>query len=234
MLTKKISVIIPLYNQAKQLAEGLDSLTKQTIIKNGFLDGLFEVIIINDGSDNISREEIESLVSNFKELEISIIHQENKGAPVARNKGFEKSTGEYVIFCDADVVMKPEMLEKMIKVLDKNPEVSYVYSSFKFGFKKFKLWEFNPETLKKIPYIHTTSLIRRNSFIGFDESLKRFQDWDLWLAMLKKGYQGKWINDSLFNVKTGGTISKWLPGFLANKDKGYLSAKEIIIKKHNL
>ena len=156
---------------------------------------------------------------------------------MARNNGFKQSTGKYIIFCDADIIMKPTMLEKMNKVLDENLDISYVYSSFKFGWKKFNLWEFDADKLRQMPYIHTTSLMRREHFAGFDPSLKRFQDWDLWLTMLEKGYIGKWLNEVLFKIKSGGTISSWLPSFfvklgMGKKAKQYNSSKQQILDKH--
>ena len=183
-------------------------------IKNQTFQG-FEIIIVNDGSTDITSEELEKLTLQFSNSPIlHTIHQPNQGAPVARNRGFDESRGAYVLFCDADIIMKPDMLEKMAKALDENSEVSYVYSSFKFGWKKFQLWKFDAEKLKQMPYIHTTSLIRREHFPGWDPTLKRLQDWDLWLTMLEQGHTGKWIPEVLFTVKTGGTMSSWLPSFL--------------------
>jgi len=77
---------------------------------------------------------------------------------------------------------------------------------------------------------------------GFDEKLKRFQDWDLWLTMAEAGHHGVWLNQFLYKVNTGGaqTMSHWLPSsaykflpFLPAV-KRYNLAKAIIIKKHNL
>jgi len=88
-------------------------------------------------------------------------------------------------------------------------------------------------------YIHTTSLIRKKHFPGFDKKLKRFQDWDLWLTMLDRGYKGKFIPEILFQVKPGGTMSKWLPKgvyklpFLKQVQK-YKEAEKIIKAKHKL
>ncbi|MAG28664.1 hypothetical protein CL632_00760 [bacterium] len=223
MSIPKISIIIPVYNHTKELVKCLESIKNQTSKD-------YEVIVVDDGSDE--------LIQKLERVDL-LIRQENKGAPSARNRGFKESIGRYVIFCDADVVMKPDMLAKMSKTLDENPDVSYVYSSFKFGWKKFKLWEFDADKLKEMPYIHTTSLIRREHFTGFDESLKRLQDWDLWLSMLEKGNVGKWINEMLFTVKTGGTMSSWVPSFLikfrfSDKSKSYQKAILTIKKKHIL
>ncbi|MBU2575532.1 glycosyltransferase family 2 protein [Patescibacteria group bacterium] len=216
MSSSKTSIIIPVYNRAKELAECLESIKNQTFQN-------YEIIIVDDGSDE-----------PVGDVGFRVIRQENKGAPAARNRGFAESRGRYVIFCDADVVMRPDMLEKMNNILDENPDVSYIYSSFKFGWKKFKLWEFDAEKLRDIPYIHTTSLMRREHFSGFDESLKRLQDWNLWLTMLEKGYRGKWIDEVLFIVKSGGTMSKWLPSFFSKFDAKYQDAVKIVKQKHNI
>ena len=226
MQNPKISIIIPLHNQHKKLLKCLESIKTQT-----FQD--FEVIIINDGSKDIAHNalcaDVKRIISNAK-----CLYQENQGAPKARNRGFQESAGQYVIFCDADIEMKPTMLEKMNRVLDENPQISYTYSSFKFGWKKFKLWEFDADRLKQMPYIHTTSLIRRQHFPKFDENLKRLQDWDLWLTMLSQEHIGKWINQVLFTVKSGGTISKWIPSFLTKFSSEYKGAVSLIKNKHNL
>lgn len=176
----------------------------------------------------------------FRDFEIIVVEDMfGVGANTARNYGFQESRGEFLLFCDADIVMKPDMLEKMFKTLKYNPQASYVYSSFKFGWKKFKLWPFNAEKLKKMPYIHTTSLIRRAHFPIFDEQVQRLQDWDLWLTMLENGYIGIWIPEILFSIKPRhGGMSKWLPSFMykipfLKSVKKYKNAEDIIKKKHN-
>jgi len=224
----KISIVIPVYNQAKTIKKTLKSIFQQT-----FKD--FEVIVVNDGSTDA----ILAVLRPFQ-TKIRLFSQDNKGASVARNFGFSKSNGEYIIFCDSDVVMKPNMLKDMLSVLEKKKAFGYVYSSFKFGWKKFKLFPFDEKRLKEMPYIHTTSLMRREVFPKFDESLKKFQDWDLFLTMLENGHKGIWINKVLFKIKSGGTMSSWLPKFFYRalpflKDvRRYNEAREIIKKKHKL
>lgn len=231
-----ISVIIPLYNGEQTIKDTLISLEKQS-----FQD--FEVIIVNDGStDNSERIVAEFLKKSGGKRSYFVFNQKNKGAPAARNRGFEKSRGEFLLFCDADAVLVPEALEIMMTELLKSPEASYVYSSFNWGKKLFKLEEFSPERLRKSPYIHSMSLIRRVDFpsSGWDESIRKFQDWDLWLTMLAEDKIGKWIPRVLFTVKPGGTISSWLPAFaykllpFLKTVKNYKQAMFIIKEKHNL
>ena len=175
-----------------------------------------------------------------KNIPLKYSKQKNQGAPTARNNGFNLSTGEYVLFCDADIEWVDKAFEIMVAELKNDPEASYVYPSFKFGWKLFRLWEFDEQKLRKMPYIHPMALMYRKDFPGFDPILKKFQDWDLWLTMLENGHRGKWIDQVLFTMETGGTMSNWLPGFAYKffpflpDVKKYNKAKDIISRKHNL
>ncbi len=223
----EISIIIPIYNAKKTLAACLKSIFDQTF-KN------YEIIAVDDGSTDNSL----SILKKYQDR-LTIISQANQGAAAARNAGAKIARGQFIIFCDADVIMKPAMLEAMLNAIKKEPQASYVFSSFKFGFKIFKLWPFSKTKLRQMPYIHTTSLIRRTDFPGFDKKLKRFQDWDLWLTMLKQGKVGYFLPQVLFQVKPGGTMSFWLPKSIyhfANlrKVRAYREAQDIIRRKHQL
>lgn len=235
-----ISIIIPVYNHEEALQKALDSIVRQTE-KN------VEVIIVDDGSDVA----VKCQMSN---VNCQVLRQAHSGAPAARNRGFRESKGEYVIFWDADVIAEPGMLQKMKTTLDAHPEASYAYSDFYFGRKKpfglahgkMPAQTFDPEALKKNNYINTTSLIRRSAAIPWDESLKRFQDWDLWLTMLEQGKTGVWIPEYLFRaIPHKGGISTWLPSFayrapwnglpfIRKRARRYEEAKEMVRKKHRL
>lgn len=231
-----ISVIIPVYNQAKKLARTLASLEKQTTQD-------FEVIVVNDGSTDDPESAFAWFSKRAKATgSLLFFNQENKGAPAARNYGFKKSQGDYLFFCDADAILKPKALETMLDTLKFNPQASFAYSAFNWGRKTFKVGFYDSARLKKEPYIHTMSLIKRLDFpaSGWDESIKKFQDWDLWLTITKPGKYGVFINQVLFTVIPGGKISTWLPSFVYRYFpflpvvKRYNKAKEIILKKHGL
>lgn len=230
-----ISIIIPLYNQANKIKKCLKSIQNQTYNN-------YEIIIINDRStDRLSRVIKWSKKEFGYEIEWSH-NYENHGAPYARNKGFKKSKGEYLLFCDADAELTSDALKLMLKTLNKNSSASYVYSSFLWGKKLFKVGAWSKKKLENGPCIHTMSLIRRKHFplSGWDESIKKLQDWDLWLTMLKDGHRGLWIDKILFKIKPGGIYSSWLPSsiyklmpFLPSVKK-YKKAVEIIKQKYNL
>ena len=223
-----ISAIIPTFNHGRELLCLLQSIDEQVLQPS-------EIIVVDDGSTDNTFEIISPYLNR-----IIYIKQENRGAPSARNKGFEASSGDFLLFLDADLDLRNDMISKMRATLSAHPEVAFVYSSFKFGFKKFPCFDFSLERLKQVPYIPTSSMIRREWFFGFDESLKRFQDWDLFLGIGLKGGVGLRIPEYLFSAKPRKAgISKWFPGFLLKipflkRVEEYKKAKAIIFSKYNL
>jgi len=93
MGTKRLSVIIPVYNVEKYLTECLDS-----VINQSFKD--IEIICINDGSTDGSLRILEEYAQ--QDDRIIIINQENQGQGVARNKGIDIASGKYIAFVDPD------------------------------------------------------------------------------------------------------------------------------------
>ena len=114
-----VSVIIPLYNAEKYIAESIESVIKQTYSN-------IELIIVNDGSTDKS---LEVAIKNERE-NIKIFNQPNRGASAARNFGFKQSKGEFIKFFDADDLMNPIMIEAQINLAIDNP---YSIISGKWG-----------------------------------------------------------------------------------------------------
>ena len=92
-MVPKLSIVIPVYNSERYLPECLDS-----ILAQDFSD--YEVICIDDGSTDKSREVLSSY--SGKDCRFLVITQEHKGPGVARNKGLAKASGEYLYFMDSD------------------------------------------------------------------------------------------------------------------------------------
>lgn len=226
-----ISIIIPIYNMASKLVTCLDTLLEQA-------EQDYELILVDDGSTDDLKKVINEYEQKF--IRFKVVSQDNQGSNPARNRGAAEAKGEYLLFCDADVIMRPNMLEEMKHALETNPEASFAYCSFRLGKKLFKLWPYDLEKLRQMPYITTTSLMRTAHFPGFDNLIKRLQDWDLWLTMAEQGRSGVWIDQVLFTTQPGGTISSWLPSFAyklmpwLKKVKQYKAAVEIIKQKHSL
>ena len=101
---KKVSVIVPVYNAAEFLAETLDTILNQTLSE-------IEVIAVNDGSGDNSREILEEYAR--KDERLVVLNQENGGPSAARNNGLEHAEGEYVFFFDSDDLLVLDALEVM-------------------------------------------------------------------------------------------------------------------------
>lgn len=90
----KVSVIVPVYNEERYISATLDS-----IINQNFED--FELIVVDDGSTDSTLEIVTEKLSDSK-INHKIIHQENSGVSSARNRGITESSGDYIVFVDAD------------------------------------------------------------------------------------------------------------------------------------
>ena len=118
--------------------------------------------------------------------EISVIiptYQHGDTIAACLDSIFSQTFKDIVIFCDADLILKPKMLHALYDALKANPKAAYAYGGFRFGLGRFKALPWSNERLRKLNYIHTSALIRREDFVGFDESIKKFQDRDMWLSM---------------------------------------------------
>lgn len=107
-----LSIIIPVYNVEKYIKKCLVSIIEQT--KD--IKDLIEVIIINDGSTDLSLE----IINNFKtESFIHIVSQKNQGLSIARNTGLSIAKGTHIWFVDSDDCIAPHAIEKIFQVISK-------------------------------------------------------------------------------------------------------------------
>ena len=112
----KVSIIIPVYNAKKYLANTLDSVIKQTY-KN------LEIILVNDGSTDNSKDICESYAKIDKR--IKVINKENGGVSSARNYGLALAKGEYISFVDSDDFLFENMIETLVNdIQNTNAEIA--------------------------------------------------------------------------------------------------------------
>ncbi|WP_298764376.1 glycosyltransferase family 2 protein [uncultured Polaribacter sp.] len=196
----KVSVVIPCYNDKDYIEETLESVLKQT-----FKD--FEIIIVDDGSNYETKEVLKKL--NFKN--VNILEQENRGLSNARNNGFKKAKGEYVLTIDSDDTFDKTFLEKAVFILDKEKKVSAISSYCNIFVEDYKIIK------KHIPKggnlnnflfdNNSTSfaLIRKsvwNNIGGYDEKMiYGFEDWEFWISLTKQGGEVYIIKEFLFNYR---------------------------------
>ena len=121
-----ISIIVPVYNAEKYLDSCLNSIINQSYNN-------LEIIMVNDGSKDNSVEIIEKYC--VRDERIKLFHQENQGAPAARNKGIIESQGKYLLFFDADDVMIIDAVESLHNSIAKS---DLVIGSFRYMIEEGK------------------------------------------------------------------------------------------------
>ena len=110
-----VSVVMPVYNCEKYVAEAIDSILEQT-----FSD--FELIIVDDGSQDRSLEIIREYERRDDRVR-SLRQERNMGVSCARNRGIYDAAGDFVALMDSDDISLPTRLEKQLRFLQENPEI---------------------------------------------------------------------------------------------------------------
>jgi len=192
----KISVILTTYNRAKKyLPKAIKSVLNQT-----FKD--FELIIVDDGSTDNTTE----VVRSFKDSRIKYFKIKHFGCDTyPKNIGTKRSNGEYVAYLDDDCAYRMDHLQVLFNVLERDKEKKFQvvygdrwvhYDNPKDGKDQIGIYNnFDYSYLMKRNFIDTSDvLIRKEALFevgGWDEGIKKFIDWNLWVRMAKRGFRFK-------------------------------------------
>lgn len=185
------SIIIPLFNKEEYVERAVQSILNQTYEN-------FEIIIVNDGSIDGSRDKVIAIADS----RIKLIDQENKGVSAARNTGVYNSQYDFVTFLDADDTWDPNFLEDMALLIKKFPSAGIYGTNNFFEYQdSFKVhepyeWLFNGETcglinnyfdvflkIGKSPFSSSNFCMSRklfNDIGGYKEGVRLTEDSDLW------------------------------------------------------
>ena len=117
--SNSVDIVIPTYNAERFIGQTLDSVLSQTY-KN------FIIYVIDDGSTDRTHE----IVSKYTSDKIIFIRQKNGGPSKARNNGFHKGSGEYIVFLDSDDLWEANFLEKNIAFMESRQNLGFVFTDF--------------------------------------------------------------------------------------------------------
>ena len=211
----KISIIIPVYNMEKYIVSTLTSIT-DNVLEN------VEIIVINDGSNDNTKEIVESFFTQNPHLECKLIHQTNAGVSVARNKGIEAATGDMLIFCDSDDLCSKDMIETVCRETTKDIDMLvWRYWTENNGQKILSQEEFSQQPMEHKEvfknFILDTYRIRLGNFavkkkvldqyhIRFTSDCKYGEDLEFAYKCLAVSPKIKTINDILYTyIRRKGT-----------------------------
>lgn len=197
---KKVSIIIPCFNQGKFIKDAIESCIKQTY-KN------IELIIINDASNDSSEEIIKQYEKEYQNIKY-IKNKENKGVVFSRNIGITNGGGDFILPLDADDTIEPTYIEKAVDILENNNQIGIVYCKAKYFGTKTGEWilpEFSETNIYHNNMIFVSALFRKADFIKagmYKQNMEdSYEDWDLWLTFIEMGLKAYRINEFLFNYR---------------------------------
>lgn len=193
-----ISVIIPNYNYGHFIKNCLKSILAQALTD-------YEVIVIDDGSTDNSREVVESMMPEF-DGKLRYYFQNNQGVAVARNTGLDLANGKYIAFLDADDIWHDHALQALVERMISDPNLGLVYGNAEFRsaatgkpmgrrfYKGSKHIPYHGNCLDKLviygDFIVTSACISKKQILieegRFDERFKVGEDYDMWMRISGK------------------------------------------------
>jgi glycosyltransferase involved in cell wall biosynthesis len=187
-----VSVVMPVFNAARFLETALKSILGQT-----FTD--FELIVIDDGSTDISSE----ILANYQKMDarIHLYTQSNRGLAYTLNQGLSRANGDFIARMDADDISLPHRLERQITYMLQHPEVDICGSWVKticnannhVTFYSTSHDAIQCELLFRSAFAHPATFIRRtlieSSEFYYDINYAHCEDYDLWSRLIGK-YRG--------------------------------------------
>lgn len=224
-----VSVIIPTYNRLHTLKASVESVRKQTYSE-------MELIIVDDGSTDGTREWLKTLQNNDIHI---ILSEENRGAAHARNLGIKAAKGELIAFEDSDDIWMEQKLELQVEAFLAHPEIGLCYTKFFYDEPEFFEWP--PKDIdetytcgKIFPYLLQTNFVGGPTMmvsrdvickVGmFEEELRCMEDYELTLRIAK--YYPVWMVNQLL-VKAGQT-----PGSLSKNIGAHVQATAAMIQMY--
>jgi glycosyltransferase involved in cell wall biosynthesis len=187
--TPAVSVIIATYNRAGVLAEAIASVRAQT-----FED--WELLVVDDGSSDGTAELIKRLSDEDRRLRY--VRQDNRGQSAARNAGLRQARGAFVAFLDDDDLWLPEKLALQVARMRSHAQASVSYTGVLQVDPAGRVYEVRPSMpgttygeLFQRGFMRTPAVMARRTHLEeagfFDEDLRYFEDYDLWLRLARTG-----------------------------------------------
>ena len=228
VIVMNYSVLMSVYakEDANNLKEAMNSIWNQTVPTNDF-------VLVCDGPLNKELEEIISKEKAKHKDTLNIIRlQENRGLGAALNTGLKACKNKWVGRMDSDDISLPNRFEKQLELIKNNPDVSICSAGIEeFGLDNHHSKRICPKDYKDIvkyskrrcPFNHPTVIYDKEVILsvgGYNESRRRFEDYPLWIKLLKNGYKAMNSQEVLLKMRVSNDFY--------SKRGGFNYAKEMI------
>jgi glycosyltransferase involved in cell wall biosynthesis len=199
----KVAVVIPCYNHGAYIGEAVASALSQSLPPA-------KVVVVDDGSDEPS---IDAALAALP-AEVELIRQERKGRGVARNVGAAAAgDAHYILMLDSDDLLPEDAIANLHGTLSANPKAGFASGRMRyFGdwSGEVKLPPFDPYAILYRPTTGWIGMLRREAFDacgGYDTELEGYEDWDLILGILEKGWEAEQVDEVVLEYRKHGQSS---------------------------
>jgi GT2 family glycosyltransferase len=193
----KISVITSTFNRANYfLPRCIESIKNQTFKE-------FEHIVVDDCSTDNTKEVVKKLNYPYNKIRLFKTEKNSGSDTKPKNLGISKAKGEFILHLDDDVVLRKDALEKLYEEIQKGYDVVYGDMWIDTLGEAGIAHDFDLQLLSLKNYIDTSSALIRKSALkyvgGWDETLPKFVDWNLFVRLAKAGYKFKRLPEFTFD-----------------------------------
>lgn len=205
-MSKKVSVIMGIYNCAKTLEEALECIVNQTYTN-------WEVIMCDDCSSDNTIQIAEKYVQKYPGKFVLLKNKENCGLNYTLNKCLKVANGDYIARMDGDDLCAEERFAKEVAILDERKDISIMSTDMNFFDEKGVWGRTHTEKiptkesfLRATPFCHAACMVRKEAYwavggYSVSDKLLRVEDYHLWVKMYAKGYKGMNIQEPLYSMR---------------------------------
>lgn len=203
----EVSIVMPVYNAADWLVASVRSALAQRDVE-------LEVVAVDDGSTDASSQLLETLAQDDERLKV--VHQENRGAAAARNAGFERARGRFIMVFDADDLIHPAKASMQLARFLREPELGVVGTAARLiGSGGKHLGLIQPPTdaahvreriSTSMAFVHASVLMRReviDAGFRYNEAMRNAHDYDF-LRRVSQEFAGASIPEPLYVYRITG------------------------------
>jgi glycosyltransferase involved in cell wall biosynthesis len=195
-----VAVIVPCFNDGATLREAVDSARSQQRVG--------EVVVVDDGSTD--PHTLEVIATLEREGTATVVRRQNGGLAAARMSGVQASSSDYVLPLDADDRLTPDVVARMARTLDRQPNTALVWGDYRLFGDRDHLQktadDLDPWQIAYQNDLPSTALIRRSALLdaGGWEPSGGYEDWNLWMSLAERSHEGRRLHVAVYEYRQHG------------------------------